>query len=63
MSLAIFIGKDKLTTDTAGELRFWVQKQIAETVFNKLGMMLPGQFHEAAWRQVHNVVLNTSWMF
>ena len=61
--LAIFIGKDKLTTDMAGELRFWVQKQIAETVFDELRLMSPEQFHEVAWRHVHDAVLETPRMF
>ena len=38
----IFTGKGKLTTDMAGELLFWVQKQISETVLYKLVLMLPG---------------------
>ena len=61
--LAIFIGKDKLTMDMAGEIRFWEQKQISETVFDKLRLMLPEQFHEVAWRHVHGAVLETPRMF
>ena len=40
--IAIFIGKYKLTTDMTGELWFWVQKKIAETVFDKLCLMSSG---------------------
>ena len=61
--LAIFIGKEKLTTDMAGELRFWVQKQIAEAAFNKLRLMSSDQFQEVAWKQVHDAVLETPRMF
>ena len=46
--LAILIGTDTLTIDMTGELRFWVRKQIAETVFYKLRLMSPRQFHEIA---------------
>ena len=61
--LAIFIGKEKLTTDMAGELRFWVQKQIAEEAFDKLRLMSSDQFQEVAWKQVHDAVLETPRMF
>ena len=61
--LTIFIRKDKLTTDMVGELRFWVQNQIAETVFDKLSLVSPEQFHEVAWRHVHDDVLEMSRMF
>ena len=47
----------------AEELRFCVQKQIAEAVFDKLRLMLPDQFQEVAWRQVHDAVLETPRMF
>jgi hypothetical protein len=61
--LAIFIRKYKLTTDMTGELLFWVQKKIAETVFDKLGSVLPGKLHEVAWRQVHDALPETTQMF
>ena len=57
--VAVFIGKDKLTSDMAGELRFWMQKQIAEDVFHQLGLMSPQQFEEVAWRQVHDAIQET----
>ena len=47
----------------AGELRLWVQKQIAKSVFDKLRLMSPEQFHEVAWRQVHDAALKTPRMF
>ena len=47
----------------AGELWFWVQKQIAETVVDKLRLMSPEQFHEVAWRHVHDAVLKMPRMF
>ena len=46
----------------AGELRFWVQKKIAEAVVDKLRLMLAEQFHEVAWKQ-ENAVLETPRMF
>ena len=61
--LAIFIGKDKLTMDMAGELWFWGQHSFAETVFDKLRLMSPEHFYELAWRHVHDAVLKTPWMF
>jgi hypothetical protein len=60
--LAIYIGKDKLTTDMAGELRFWVHKQLKK-VFYQLGLISPRQFHQVAWRQVHDIVQETPRMF
>ena len=47
----------------AGELRFWVQKQIAEAAFYKLRLMSSDQFQEVAWKQVYDAVLETPRMF
>ena len=47
----------------AGELKFWVQKQISKAVFDKLRLMPAEQFHEVVWRQTHNAVLETLRMF
>ena len=61
--MAVYVSVDKMTTDSGGDLRFWVHKQLAEDVFYQLGIMLSQHFHEVAWRQVYNVLHKVPHMF
>ena len=45
-----WIGKDKLSSDAADSLRFWVHKQLAEKTFYRLNILSPQQFQEIAWK-------------
>ena len=49
--LSVYVGPNKLTTATEGELGF-SHKQLEESEFVKLGMLSAEQFHQIAWRQV-----------
>ena len=46
--VSIFVGTEKMTSDTGGEIRFWAHKQLAEEVFSKLKIMDPTQFKQVA---------------
>ena len=62
-ALAVYVGPNKLTTDTGGELGFWAHKQLAKSVFIKLGLLSAEQFHQIAWRQVCGTLYKVQQMF
>ena len=55
-SVSVFIGNEKMTSDTGSEIRFWAHKQLAEAVFFKLKIMDPMQFKQVAWRFVYETL-------
>ena len=42
--VTVWIGEDKLSSDAADSLRFWVHKQLAERRFYHLNNLSPQQF-------------------
>ena len=61
--MAVYVGADKMTTYSGGDLRFWVHKQLAEDVFYQLGLMSLEYFQEVAWRQVYGALHEVPRMF
>ena len=61
--VSVWIGQEKLTSDAAKSLRFWVHKQLAEETFYHLDLMNPQQFKEVAWKQVHDALCEAPRMF
>jgi hypothetical protein len=51
--VAVFVGKEKMTSDTAESLRFWAHHKLAEATFFSLGILSPHGFQEVAWKQVY----------
>ena len=54
--VAIFAGKQKVTSGSDKYLRFWVHRSIAKKVFAKLKILQPEQFEEVAWEPVYDVL-------
>ena len=54
--IAIFAGKQKVTSGSDSHLRFWVGRIKAKKVFAKLKILLPNQFDEVAWESVYPVL-------
>ena len=54
--VAIFVGDEKVTSNTGGSLRLWVHQQLAKELFFKLGIMTPLGFKEVAWRLVYDTL-------
>ena len=53
--VAIFVGNEKMTSDTGERIRFWAHRQLARQIFHSLNI-LPGKvFDEVAWKQVYGV--------
>ena len=61
--VTVWIGEDKLSSDAADSLRFWVHKQLAEKMFYHLNILSPQQFQEVAWKQVHDALCEAPRMF
>ena len=51
--LCIFLGKEKMSSDTGARIRFWVHKQRAEKVFKNQKILLSDQFKEVDWEMVY----------
>ena len=56
--IAVFVGREKMTSDTSDEIRFWVHRMLAKETFFTLGLMSAHSFQEVAWRQVYDTLHN-----
>ena len=54
--ISVWVGEDKMTSDTSKQLKFWVHKQLTEQTFYQLGLMSYDHFQEVAWRQVYDAL-------
>ena len=61
--ISVWVGKDKMTSDTSKALRFWVHKQLAEQTICSLGLLTPTQFGEVAWKQIYGSLHDVPRMF
>ena len=43
-SLCVFLGNEKMSSETGARILFWVHKQRAEEVFRNQKILLPDQF-------------------
>ena len=61
--ILVWVGEDKMTSDTSKLLKFWVHKQLAEQTLYQLGLMLSDHFQEIACRQVYYALHEVPRMF
>ena len=54
--LCVFLGNEKMSSDTGARIRFWAHKQLSEQVYWKLRILLPDQFKEVDWEMVHTAL-------
>ena len=54
--LCVFLGNEKMSSDTGARIRFWAHKQLSEQVYGKLRILLPDQFKEVDWEMVHTAL-------
>ena len=54
--VAVFVGKEKITSGSEDNIRFWCHLKLARQVMaeEKVGVMQPDEFDEVAWRQVYD---------
>ena len=61
--ISVWVGEDKMTSDTSKLLKFWVHKQLAEQTFYQLSLMSLDHFQEVAWRQVFDSLYEVPRLF
>ena len=59
----VFIGKEKMSSDTGARIRLWYHKQLAEEVYRNLRILLLDQFKEVDWEMVHLAIHELPSMF
>ncbi len=53
-AVLVFVGQEKMTSDTSDGLWLWEHQQLAQVTFFKLKVMSSQSFQEVAWRQVYD---------
>jgi hypothetical protein len=63
--VAVFVGREKLTSGSDDELRFWCQRQEARRILahEKVKVLDQEQFEEVEWRGVHKALTDVPRMF
>ena len=61
--IAIFIGGEKMTSDTGDTLRFWAQRQIAREYYAKKNILTHDQFDEVARKKIYDALHEVPRMF
>ena len=61
--VAVFVGQEKMTSDTAESLRFWAHRKLAKDTFFHLGIMSSDAFDEVAWRPVYDALHSVPRLF
>ena len=61
--LSISIDHRKLTSDTRGELKFWLHKQIAKEFFHKRSILFDREFNVVDWEMVSQALKEVPQMF
>jgi hypothetical protein len=64
-AIAVFVGKEKLTSGSEDTLRFWCQKTVAKEVFahEKVKVLDNEQFEEVEWPAVYQALTDVPRMF
>lgn len=63
--VAVFVGKEKLSSGSEDILRYWCQQKVAREVLahKKVKALQMGQFDEVEWQAVHHVLQAVPRMF
>ena len=63
--VAVFVGKDKMTSGSEDILRFWCQKKHAREVLahKMVNVLQPDQFEEVKWEAVYTALNDVPRMF
>ena len=62
-AVSVFVGQEKMTSDTSDSLRFWAHQQLARATFFKLDVMSGQSFQEVAWRPVYDALHDVPRLF
>ena len=61
--VAVFIGGEKMTSDTGECLRFWAHRKLAKELYLKHKILTPVQYEEVAWKSVYDTLHEVPRMF
>jgi len=63
--IAVYVGKDKMTSGLEDILRFWCQRKVAKEVMAhpKVNVLQPDQFEEVEWPAVYHALTEVPRMF
>ena len=59
----MWTGKQQMTLETGGILRFWVHQKLARELFEELHLMDCQAFNKVAWKQVHSALHSVPRLF
>ena len=62
-AISVWVGKDKMMSDTSKALRLWVHRQLSEQTCCSLDLLTPTQFCEVAWKQIYGALHEVPRMF
>ena len=54
--VGIFVGDQKMTSDTGDHTRFWAHKKIARKYFKEHKILTPEQFNQVDWKSTHSTL-------
>ena len=61
--VAVYIGKEKMTSDTGPRLRFWAHKHLARAFYEEARVLNNDQFDEVDWESVHSALYSVPRLF
>jgi hypothetical protein len=61
--VGLFIGDNKMTSDTGEQIHFGAHRQLAKDFFHNRKKLLHSQFESIAWVSVHQMLHNLPWLF
>ena len=61
--VSMYVGDEKMTSDTSDHIRFVAHRQLAKEVYYSLGILFPEQFEEVAWKYVHMTLYDVPRLF
>ena len=61
--ICMYVGGEKMTSDTADQIRFEASRQLAKDFFQKQKILSKRSFNEVDWKSVHNTLHSMPKMF
>ena len=61
--VCVFVGKEKMTSNTGPSIQFWCHQILAKAFFLKAELLMPDQFEQVDWPIVHTTLHKAPCMF
>jgi hypothetical protein len=62
-SIGVFVGTQKMTSDTGNDIQYWAQRQLAKKYYGHRKNLTPTQFDCIDWVSVHRTLHKLPWLF